>query len=74
MPKTHSMAEALAEAHHATEVSAYQQAYAVATEITKNVITRYGNHESEKVVKYWSEIADGTAKKILADSNAILKH
>lgn len=73
MSKQNSSAlESLAMAANATAIDALQQSYAVATEITKNVITRYGNHDSAAVIKYWTELSDGIAKKIKADMKEVL--
>lgn len=65
-----SMADA---AYNQLEVDARNQSYAVATEVTKNVITRYGSHEAPAVIKYWSDLADGVYAKMKTDIDAILK-
>lgn len=74
MPKNNavnSIQEAMDTVRHAGKIEARQQSYAVATEISKNVITRYGNWEAEKLVPYWSALADGFYAKILEDMKKI---
>lgn len=74
MPKTpNSMGELMVQASNQLEIDARNQSYAVATEIVKNVITRYGSHESPQLVKYWTEIADGVFAKMNADMKGIVE-
>ncbi len=75
MPKQQpgSMGEFLAEIKHKTEIDARQNSYAVATEIVKNVITRYGGHEPKEILAQWTAVADGVYDKIKGDMDAIFK-
>lgn len=67
-----SIGEVLAQATNQLEIDARNQSYAVATEIVKNVITRYGDHEANKVVLYWTSIADGVFQKMKSDMKEIV--
>lgn len=67
-----SIGEMVDNARNQLEIDARNQSYAVATEIVKNVITRYGDHDSPKVVIYWTALADGIFLKMKNDMNEIV--
>lgn len=66
-----SIGEMMMEARNRLEIDARQQSYAAATEIVKNVITRYGNHEAVPLTDYWSAVAEGIFKKIKKDMDEL---
>lgn len=66
-----SIGDALNAAAHQTEIEARQSSYAIATEIVKNVVTRYGPPDAKGVAAVWTEVADLTYLKIKLDMDKI---
>lgn len=74
MAKTqpNSIGEVISMASNQLRIDARNQSYAVATEIVKNVTTRFGSHEAPAVILYWTALSDGFYAKIKSDMDKIV--